>query len=73
MTKPERKSFMLDKLRSAMSAIQSDSKYDWTRQNEAIYEAAEALLKAVHRFIDGKIDEQEVKPFYRAYVGLYVR
>lgn len=73
MSNLERKTFMLAKLRAAMSAIQNDPRYDWTRQSEAICEAAESLLQAVERFMDGAIEESEVKPFYKAYVSLYTR
>lgn len=73
MTKPERKQFILERLRAAMGAIQNDPRYDWNRQSESICEAAEALMLAVMKFIDGKLDEPEIKPLYKQYVSHYAR
>lgn len=84
MTKPERKRYILDKLKTAMAAIQSDPKYAWGPPMEFFppgtvvpenpkTAAAEGLMKAAQKFIDGKLDEAEIKPLYKQYVGLYAK
>lgn len=74
MTKIERKHHIMGKLRSAMGAIQNDPKYDWAREpSEAICTAAETMMKAVQKYIDGKLDEEAIRPLYKAYVQLHVR
>lgn len=71
MTKPERKQHILERLRSNLAAIQDDPRFDWERTSEEIYSAADTMMKAVQQFIDGKLDEVEIKPLYKAYVSLH--
>lgn len=74
MTKPERKQQIMERLRSNMAAIQNDPRFDWTREpSQVTCAAAETLMKAVQKFIDGKLDEGEIKPLYKSYVGMYAR
>lgn len=74
MSKPERAQFIHTKIRSALGAIQNDPRYDWNRDfSDAIGSAAEKLGKAIQKFVDGKATEEDVRPFYKAYVGTYAR
>lgn len=73
MTKPERKQFIYEKLSAALRAIKNDPKFDWSRESEAICVAAETLVKAIQKFVDGKTTEDEIKPLYKVYVSLYAK
>ena len=84
MTKMQRKELMSDRIRTALRAIQSNPGYDWgpsvisfgpfeeVPENPKA-DAAERLCIAVDEYVEGKIDEDEVKLCYKAWVGLYAR
>lgn len=71
--KPDRKTHILNKLRTAMHAIQADARYDWSRTSEAICEAASTLTEATQTYIEEKITEAEIKPLYKSYVKLHLK
>lgn len=72
--KRERKAQIMERLRSSMAAIQNDPRFDWTREpSQATCAAADTLMKAVQKFIDGKLGEGEIKMLYKSYVNLYAR
>lgn len=71
MTQPERRTFILDKLRVALKAILGDPRYDWTRTNDNICDAASTMMERVQDFIEGKCGETTVKPLYKQWVSLH--
>lgn len=67
----KRKLHILGKLETAMRAIKDDPRYDWKRESEEIFTAADLMMQTVEEYIDGNAGEAEIKPLYKAYVELH--
>lgn len=71
-SKADRALYIRKKIQSGVGALQADPRYDWDRESEDIYTAAESLTQAELDFAAGKIDEDAVRVKYKTYVELHL-
>lgn len=69
----KRYAFIHQKVLDGTRALLSDPRYDWKRESEEIYEAAEDIESAKLGYAEGRTEEDEVKKSYRAWVELHLK
>lgn len=69
----KRYSFIHQKVLDGTHALLSDPRYDWSKESEEIYGAAEDVESAKLGYAERRAEEDEVKKFYRAWVELHLK